>query len=84
MTATPSSESRDGKTVRFDRLPIELYKILKLEGLVQSGGEAKHVIADGRVTLNGVVETQKRKKIVSGDRIEFAGAVLCIELEGAE
>ena len=69
--------------MRFDRLPIELFKILKLDGLVQSGGEAKHVIADGRVTVNGGVETRKRKKIVSGDRIEFAGAVLIIELETA-
>ena len=82
MTETTKSESRDGTTVRFDRLPIELYKILKLEGLVQSGGEAKHVIAEGRVTLNGEVETRKRKKIRSGDRIEFAGTLLRIEREG--
>jgi ribosome-associated protein len=84
MSETTKSESRDGKAVRFDRLPIELYKILKLEGLVQSGGEAKHVIADGRVTLNGAVETRKRKKIVAGDQIEFAGTLLCIDLEGAQ
>ncbi len=69
--------------MRFDRLPIELYKILKLDGLVQSGGEAKHVIADGLVMVNGVVETRKRNKIMPGDRIEFAGAVLDIELESA-
>lgn len=83
MTNTMSSESADEKVVCFDRLPIELYKILKVEGLVQSGGEAKHLIAEGRVTLNGEVETRKRKKIMSGDRIEFAGTLLRIELEGA-
>ena len=51
--------------------PIELYKILKLENWVASGGEAKMVIAEGRVTVNEKVETQKRKKILSGDVIGF-------------
>ena len=50
---------------------IELYKILKIEGLATSGGEAKAVIAEGQVLVNGIVETQKRKKIVVGDVIEF-------------
>jgi ribosome-associated protein len=40
--------------------------------MVASGGEAKSVIAEGQVLVNGVVETRKRKKIVSGDIIEFA------------
>ena len=40
---------------------IELYKVLKAQGLVSSGGEAKHVIADGQVSVNGEVETRKRK-----------------------
>ncbi len=51
--------------------PVELYKILKFEGMASSGGEAKSVIAEGLVLLNGQIETQKRKKIVSGDIIEF-------------
>ena len=51
--------------------PIELYKLLKFESMVASGGEAKHVIAEGMVRLNGRVETQKRKKIVCGDVVEF-------------
>jgi len=56
--------------------PVELYKILKFEGLVGSGGEAKLVIADGYVTVNGEVETRKRRKIVSGDIIAFADSRL--------
>ena len=52
---------------------VELYKILKFEGLADSGGMAKQVIADGQVTVNGEVETRKRKKISPGDRIEFSG-----------
>lgn len=51
--------------------PMELYKVLKLGNLVQSGGEAKYVITDGLVRVNGVVETRKRKKISSSDIIEF-------------
>ena len=51
--------------VMIDREPVELYKILKFEGLVASGGEAKMVVANGLVTVNGKIETQKRKKIVS-------------------
>ena len=50
---------------------IELYKLLKLESLVQSGGEAKHIISEGYVSVNGVVETQKRKKIRKGDVVSF-------------
>lgn len=50
---------------------VELYKILKFEGLVESGGSAKQVIADGRIKVNGLVELQKRKKISAGDCIEF-------------
>jgi len=46
--------------------PIELYKILKIEGMVSSGGAAKIEIAEENVLVNGVVETRKRKKIVSG------------------
>ncbi len=51
--------------------PIELYKLLKFENMVASGGEAKYVISKGQVIVNGKVETRKRKKIFSGDIIEF-------------
>ncbi len=51
--------------------PIELYKILKFENLVNSGGEAKFVISEGLVIVNGKIETRKGKKIFSGDIIEF-------------
>lgn len=52
---------------------IELYKILKLEGLVASGAEAKLVIAEGLVQVNGEIELRKRKKIQPNDVIEFDG-----------
>jgi len=59
------------RTVEISKEPVELYKLLKFEGMVSSGGEAKSVISAGRVSVNGAVETRKRKKIVSGDIIEF-------------
>jgi ribosome-associated protein len=62
--------------VELNKEPVELYKILKFEGLLASGAEAKNAIADGLVRLNGQVETQKRKKIVAGDVIEFGDEVL--------
>ncbi len=63
-------------SVVLERTPTELYKILKFEGLASSGGEAKQVIANGLVTVNGKVELQKRKKIVAGDIIKFADNIL--------
>jgi len=68
------------RTVEISREPVELYKILKFEGMVASGGEAKQVIADGMVLVNGKVDTRKRKKIVSDDIIEFEGDVILIQL----
>ena len=50
---------------------VELYKILKFEGLSDSGGNAKQAIADGLVSVNGEIETRKRKKIRAGDQIDF-------------
>ena len=65
--------------VELNKEPVELYKILKFEGLLPSGAEAKNAIAAGYVLLNGQVETQKRKKIVAGDVIEFSGETLIIK-----
>ena len=60
------------RDVEITTEPVELYKILKFEGLVGSGAEAKAAVARGEVLVNGDMETRKRKKIVSGDVIEFA------------
>ena len=59
------------KTIELLNEPTELYKILKFENIVSSGGEAKAVIDAGQVLVNGTVETRKRKKIIAGDVIEF-------------
>lgn len=69
------------RVVEITREPVELYKILKFEGIVASGGEAKAVIENGQVRVNGEVETRKRKKIVSGDIIEFMGEQIQVSLK---
>ena len=69
------------RRVEITKEPVELYKILKFEGMVASGGEAKLVIADGLVLVNGQVDTRKRRKIISGDTIEFDGDVILIQAE---
>ena len=52
---------------------IELVKLLKAAGLVPTGGEGKNVVAEGRVTVDGEVETAKRKKIRPGQVVGFQG-----------
>ncbi len=69
------------RDVEISYEPIQLYKILKLEGLASNGGEAKAAVAEGRVRVNGQIETRKRKQIVSGDIIEFGEEKLRIRLK---
>ncbi len=52
---------------------INLTQVLKVAGLMQSGGEAKSVIADGLVRVNGEVELRKRRKMAAGDRVAIEG-----------
>ncbi len=61
--------------------PIALYKILKSENMVNSGGEAKYVISEGQVIVNGKVETRKSKKIFSGDVVEFGEDKICVQIK---
>ncbi len=61
--------------------PVELCKLLKFESLVASGGEAKHVISEGLVKVNGEIETRKRKKIFSGDIVEFGNAKIRLQIK---
>lgn len=58
---------------------IKLDSLLKLAALVGTGGEAKYVISEGMVTVNGEVCTQRGKKLRPGDRVSFADNELEIE-----
>ena len=50
---------------------VDLCDLLKLEGWCESGAQAKAVIAEGLVTVDGEVETRKRCKIVAGQTVSF-------------
>ena len=58
---------------------IELFKLIKVMDLVDSGAQAKFIIADGYVQRNGEIELRKRAKIVKGDVIQVADAVIEVE-----
>ena len=58
---------------------IKLGQALKAAGLVESGVDAKFVIQDGLVKVNGQIETQRGKKLVAGDVVEFDGQTIKIE-----
>ncbi len=52
---------------------IKLGQAMKAAGLVDTGVDAKLEIQDGRVKVNGTVETQRGKKLYDGDLVEFNG-----------
>ncbi|WP_207841467.1 RNA-binding S4 domain-containing protein [Williamsia soli] len=53
---------------------IRLGQFLKLANLIESGSEAKEVIADGLVSVNGDTETRRGRQLVIGDVVEIGGA----------
>lgn len=60
------------KTFSLEGHPfIPLNQLLKLLGLVETGGEANNVIVSGMVKVNGETELQKRKKLLAGDVLTF-------------
>lgn len=78
MTSSSSSSHPAPRDVVVRDVPIELCQLLKFSGLAASGGEAKQLITTKRVLVNGVLETQKRKKLVEGDRVEFGGRTIVV------
>ena len=67
-------------TIEIQKETVELYKILKLEGMTNTGGEAKLLIGDGQVTVNGETETRRRRKMLNGDVIGFRGDQFHLQL----
>jgi len=72
------SENESQQVLEINTNCIELYKVLKLEGLADSGGMAKMLIGKGLVYVNGQIETRKRKKIIAGDTVEYEGKQVSI------
>lgn len=57
---------------------IKLDSLLKLAGLVETGGEAKLLIQEGQVRVNGEVCTMRGKKLRPGDSVELDGQAVAI------
>ncbi|MDO4812686.1 MAG: RNA-binding S4 domain-containing protein [Eubacteriales bacterium] len=66
------------KTVEITTEFIKLQDLLKFASLVSTGGEAKIVIAEGEVCVNGEVCTQRGKKIRPGDVVKYDGQELSV------
>jgi ribosome-associated protein len=60
---------------------IQLDQFMKLQGMVNTGGQAKIVIQSGQVLLNGQVETRRKKKLKAGDAVTFNGETVVVEVE---
>ena len=60
---------------------INLTQVLKLAGWVGTGGEAKALIAGGRIRVNGEVESRKRRKMAVGDRVTMEAGPSLILVE---
>ena len=58
---------------------IKLDALLKFAGAVETGGEAKQMIQDGQVSVNGEVCTMRGRKLRPGDRAELPGLTLVVE-----
>lgn len=58
---------------------IKLGQALKAAGLVDSGVEAKEVILERLVFVNGEIETRRGRKLYAGDLVEFDGQQIKIE-----
>lgn len=69
------------RTALIRKVPVELYKILKFENIALSGGEAKVLIDQGLVKVNGKIELRRRKKIFPGDVVEFEDILIDIQQE---
>lgn len=58
---------------------IKLFQLIKFAGIIPSGGEAKFVISEGFVKVNGKIEKQKGKKIYKDDIVEFQNQKVIIK-----
>ena len=62
---------------------IRLDQFLQLAQIVGSGGQAKHLIQNGQVTVNGAVETRRRRQLQPGDQVAVGDELLEVELESS-
>lgn len=59
---------------------IKLDSFMKWRNLVETGGQAKLLIQNGEVRVNGKIETRRGRKLVKGDKVTFKGRTLTVEI----
>jgi ribosome-associated protein len=74
----PNEQSVSSITAIITTEYIELDKLLKRENLTASGGEARYLISQGLVQVNGALETRKRRKLYAGDVAFFNGVEVLV------
>jgi len=62
---------------------VRLCELLKLAGIAESGGQGKHLVAAGEVTVDGQLESRKSAKIRAGQTVECRGARIVV-VSGAD
>ena len=63
----------------LNREHVELCQLLKLAGIASSGGEGKHMVADGEVTVDGKPEGRKTAKILAGQTVHCRGTAVHVK-----
>lgn len=62
---------------------IKLDQFLKWVGVAPTGGQAKLMIQDGEVLVNGAIETRRGKKLVTGDRVTVGKETFIVKLDNS-
>lgn len=71
--AMPPADDSPGPTLALRGVYITLAQALKAAGLAGTGGQAKYLVREGSVTVNGQAATQPGRKLRAGDRFGLAG-----------
>ena len=67
------------ETIQIHTEFIKLQDLLKFAGAVETGGDAKLIIQEGRVAVNGEVCTMRGKKLRPGDTVQFQGQEILVQ-----
>ena len=67
------------KPIKITTEYIELQMLLKMESIIQSGGQAKYFLAENEVYVNGTLEQRRGKKLYPGDKIKVLDQEFIIE-----
>ena len=59
---------------------VKLDSFIKWQGLAETGGQAKLDIQNGKVRVNGKVETRRGRKLVNGDKVTYRGKTIVVQL----